>query len=232
VRLRPLADTGFTFQRYTGDCGPSDETLMTMPRTCSALFVPNQVAGPGATPGPSPVKPVPRPGGTKTAPAGPAAPVLPPPIPSGPDAGGSAGGGSAATPGATASGQTGPAPPPISQEAVAKREIGQLLKDYCEAFAHLDLTAMRKAFPAAPSSMTEQFRQFKSVECTIAGEPEFVKLDAEGGSAQINVPTKMVYDQKVGGVKKLELLTTAKFSRPEARDSWRIDSINHKPKPK
>jgi hypothetical protein len=229
VRLRALADTGFTFLRFTGDCAPSGESLMTMPRTCGATFVPNQVAT-GTTPAPPPVKPVTR--STVKAPASaPAAPALPPPTPS-ESRPGADGAGAAAAPGSASQAPNGPAPPPISPEEFAKKEIRQLLKDYCAAFANLDLTAMRKVFPAAPAQMNDQFRQFKAVQCTVAGEPEFVKLDAEGGSAQIEVPTKMVYDQKVGGVQKLDLLTTAKFSRPELRDSWRIDSISHKPKPK
>jgi hypothetical protein len=231
VRLRTLADAGFTFQRYTGDCGPSDESLMTMPRTCGAIFVANQVTQ-APTAGLPPVRPAPRSGGTRAAPVAPAAPALPAPIPSDPGPAGGQGGGGAAAPGSTAPGQTAPAAPPISNEEFAKKEIKGLMRDYCAAFEHLDLTAMRKVFPKAPVQMTDQFRQFKAVQCTVAGEPEFVKLDAEGGSAQIEVPTKMVYDQKVGGVQKLELLTTAKFSRPELRDSWRIDSISHKPKPK
>jgi serine/threonine protein kinase len=231
VRLRPLADTGFTFQRYTGDCFPSGESLMSMPRTCGAVFVPNQVAQAPTATGPV-VRVPPRQGGSNKAPAAPAAPELPAPIPSDPRPAGGPGGGAAGAPGAVTPGQTGPAPPPISPEEHAKKEINRLLKDYCAAFEHLDLTAMRKVFPAAPAQMNDQFRQFKAVQCAVAGEPEFVKLDAEGGTAQIEVPTKMVYDQKVGGVQKLDLLTTAKFSRPEARDSWRIDSISHKPKPK
>jgi hypothetical protein len=230
VKLRALADTGFTFQRYTGDCGPSDESLMTMPRTCGAIFVPNQVASaPIST---APPRQVSRPGGSKPAASAPAAPDLPAPIASDPRAGGGQGAASTGAPGSPTGGQTGPAPPPISPEEFAKKEIKGLLRDYCAAFEHLDLAAMRKVFPAAPAQMNDQFRQFKAVQCTVAGEPEFVKLDAEGGSAQIEVPTKMVYDQKVGGVQKLDLLTTAKFSRPELRDSWRIDAISHKPKPK
>ena len=65
VRLRTLADTGFTFQRYTGDCGPSDESLMTMPRTCGAIFVPNQVTQ-APTAGLPPVRAVPRHPGCRT----------------------------------------------------------------------------------------------------------------------------------------------------------------------
>ena len=231
VRLRALADAGFTFLRFTGDCAPSGESLMTMPRTCGATFVPNQVAAQGTTQAAPPVRAVARPT-TKGTVAAPAPPDLPPPIPSDARSGGASGTGAAGAPGAGAQAPNGPAPAPISAEEFAKKEIRQLLKDYCAAFELLDLNAMRKAFPKAPATMTEQFRQFKAVQCTIAGEPEFQKLDAEGGSAQIEVPTKMVYDQKVGGVQKLELLTTAKFSRPEARDSWRIDAITHKPKPK
>jgi hypothetical protein len=153
-------------------------------------------------------------------------------MPSEAGSGGTQGTGAAGSSASPVQTPNGPAPPPISPEEFAKKEIRQLLKDYCAAFEHLDLKEMRKVFPAAPAQMNDQFRQFKAVQCTVAGEPEFLKLDAEGGSAQIEVPTKMVYDQKVGGVQKLELLTTAKFSRPEARDSWRIDSISHKPKPK
>ena len=52
IELTPVADAGFTFAGYTGDCAPGGRTIMTTPRTCSATFVKdNDTAGPppGAT---------------------------------------------------------------------------------------------------------------------------------------------------------------------------------------
>jgi serine/threonine protein kinase len=40
IELTPEADAGFTFAGYTGDCAPGGRTVMTVPRTCGANFVP------------------------------------------------------------------------------------------------------------------------------------------------------------------------------------------------
>jgi serine/threonine protein kinase len=38
IELTPVADAGFTFVGYTGDCAPGGRTIMTGPRTCGATF--------------------------------------------------------------------------------------------------------------------------------------------------------------------------------------------------
>jgi len=224
VKLEAQADSGFVFQRFTGGCAPSGEMVMTGPRTCGATFGQNLTAV-NQPPSPKPLSPPRRPEPKPEANPTPVDIPPPPPTPSG-----VGGAGGTATPGTTTPGPIGPGtyptPPPISPEDFAKNEIRKLLKLYCAAYQSLDLDAMRRVFPQLPNAISEQFRQFNSVECTVVGEPEFVDLEAEAGIAKIEVGIKMVYDRKVGGLRPPDnLMTTAKLSRPQPRGSWRIDNM-------
>ena len=56
VELHPMADAGFTFMGFVGDCAPLGQTQMTGPRTCGATFSPTAVAS--APPPPRAAPPV------------------------------------------------------------------------------------------------------------------------------------------------------------------------------
>jgi serine/threonine protein kinase len=228
VTLRALADNGYTFLRFTGDCAPAGESLMTKPRNCGATFVQNQAAKNEAAKAPIPApiqRPVRKPVG------GASAPDLPPPPMPTPPAG--------AQPGAAAGGQPAaplgpgsyPAPPPISPEDQAKKDIQAALKSYCGAYVAMDPLAIRKVYPSV-LAIEEKLRQIKSVECTFTSPPEFQELDPEGGTATVEVGVKQAFDMKVGGTQKQETIATMKLARPQARGAWRIDSMVHRPKPK
>lgn len=228
VTLRALADNGYTFLRFTGDCAPGGESLMTKARNCGATFIQNQAAKNEAASAPIPAaipRPVRKPVGAASAPD---LPPPPAPAPSG-------GGGSQP---ATAGGVTAPlgpgvypAPPPISPEDQAKKDIAAALKSYCGAYVALDPIAIRKVYPSV-LQIEEKLRQIKSVECAFTGPPEFQELEPDAGTATVEVPVKQAFDMKVGGVQKQETIATIKLTRPQARGAWRIDSMIHRPKPK
>jgi hypothetical protein len=78
--------------------------------------------------------------------------------------------------------------------------------------------------------LEEQLRQFKSVECTLTSPPEFVDMNADAGTATVEVGVKQIFDRKVGGVQKQETVATIKLVRPQSRGTWRIASMLHKTK--
>jgi len=204
--------------------------VMTGPRTCGATFVQNLAAAkpqPAAPkPPPAPRRPEPKPEATPTQPD-----IAPPPQPSAGERPG-AGGGGAAVPGtvtAPIGPGTYPAPPPILPEQQAKNDIQRVLKDYCFAYEALNPVAIRQVYPTVPG-LEEQLRQLKSIECTLTSPPEFVDLNADAGTATVEVGVKQVFDRKVGGVQKQETIATIKLLRPQARGTWRIASMNHKQK--
>jgi len=86
-------------------------------------------------------------------------------------------------------------------------------------------------FPTAPEALRDQLKQYNSLECKLAGPPEFDQLDAAAGTAKVEVPFKQTFDLKVGGLQKpQETIATVALSRPEQRGTWYIASVAHKPK--
>jgi Divergent InlB B-repeat domain len=274
VTLTVETATGFEFVQFTGDCNPKDgSTTMTAARTCSATFA--QATNPRANVIP-PVQSNPRStvraGGESTGPrtppgATPATPPGPGPAgptgPAGPGPGqGSGPGGGAPSPGSTPAvtpgvqGPTGsPAPsgptgiatgpagagtekPPvaaITPEDHAKREIEQLVKNYCAAMETLQPDQLKKLYPQVNvATHRELFRQYKSLKCTLAGPPEYDRLDASpAGGAQVKVGMKQQIEMKSGGAPKvLELIATIVVSRMSNQAPWLIDRLQVAPKPK
>jgi hypothetical protein len=239
VKLDVLADQGFTFARFTGACAPDGQTTMTEARTCGATFVAVQAAAGGQqASGGGGGGLAPRAPRQTKAPEGPAMPTLPPPT--GVTAGGAAatGGSTIATAPPPPSGPAlgpigpteGPAPPPTPPDVTARNEIQKTLTQYCAAYEQLDLAAIRRVYPTAPEALRDQLRQYKSVECKLAGPPEYEQLDALGGKAKLKVGVKQTFDFKVGGPQKpQETIATVVLSRPEARGIWYIDNVTHKP---
>jgi hypothetical protein len=234
IKLDVIPDKGFTFSRFTGACAPDGQTTMTEARVCGATFIPMQVAGPVVSGSPPSTLP-PRNPPPSVGPETPPPTSLPPPTPP-TTAGGGAGspptvgpavGGSPVGP---IGGTIAPAPPPTPPEVTAKNEIQRTLTEYCNAYESLLEPAVRKVFPRAPDTLHEQFRQYKSVQCTLTGPPSFLQLDTTAGTAKVEVGVKQTFDRKVGGVTKQETTAEVTLSRPEPRGSWYIDSLLHKKK--
>jgi len=121
--------------------------------------------------------------------------------------------------------------PPVPPEESARKEIEKTLTQYCAAYEQLELAAIRRVFPTAPEALRDQLRQYKSVQCTLTGPPEYDLLDPRAGTAKVKVGVKQTFDFKVGGLQKpQETVAVVALSRPEQRGTWYIDNVTHKPK--
>jgi hypothetical protein len=259
VALQVETDEGFQFVQFTGDCSPSGETTMTAARTCSATFQPSPK--PLANQNPDrPRAPTDRERpavsgggqkGTSTGAGTPAAGGAPAPtVPAPPATGGSPPATSPQTPAGPSqtpapTGQTGLVPTNtpggdapkvgITPEEHAKKEIDQLVKNYCAAMETLKPEELKKLYPQVDVALhRELFRQYKSLKCTLAGPPEYDRLDASAaGGAQIKVGMKQQIEMKSGGAPKvLETIATIIMSRMSNQSPWQIDRLQHVPKPK
>lgn len=231
VTMRFQADTNFTFQAFTGDCAPGGELTMNAAKTCGGIFMPtpggtvvNRDAG-----GPPPKTtrpPVRRPddgAAGRSAPAeaavpAPAAQVQP-----------------AAPPPQAQPTVAGPTKDPITPEQHAKDEIESLVKTYCSENETLKPERIQKLFPLAPmATYREQFRQYKTLKCTLTSKLEFQRLDASAtGGAQVLFGMKQVIQMKSGGAPKVyETNVTMVVSRTSFQAPWLIDRMLAEEKPK
>jgi hypothetical protein len=227
VNLEVLADEGFRFVRFTGACEPDGQAIMTQPQTCSAVFNPNRIAqAPPQGPPPTslPVRPPAKPDGGVSTPQV----NLPAPGGSSASASGGSGGNTGTSIGPLGPGM-GPAPPPVPPEETARAAIRRTLDAYCTAYANRDADAIKRVFPGARVSQ-EQFRQLKSVECSLTGDPKFGRLDPVAGTATVEVGMKQVVDQTVGGTQTRETIASLTMMRPEPRGEWFIQTLNAREK--
>jgi hypothetical protein len=109
------------------------------------------------------------------------------------------------------------------------------VKNYCLAMDTLQPDQLKKLYPQVDVPLhRELFRQYKSLKCTLAGPPEFERLDASpAGGAQIKVGMKQQIEMKSGGAPKvLETIATIVVSRMNNQSPWLIDRLQHVAKPK
>jgi hypothetical protein len=244
VTMRHQADTTHVFQAFTGDCSNSPELTMNAPKTCGAIFMPNPTGaainrqetqrGGSARSGSGGGKPGPPEGGgtgrAKPADAGaptvaPPPPPPPPPPPQEPDKVTTSTGGA----------QGGPVNPETSADAHARKEITELVTRFCAAHESLKVEAIKTMFPLAPvETYRYQFRQYKTLKCSITEKPEFVRLDARpNGAAQVKFGMKQVIQMRVGGQPEVkETIVTMTLSRTDFRTPWLIDRLAAEEKPK
>jgi hypothetical protein len=247
VALRFTSEPGYKFVAYTGDCAPKGETVMSGGRICGATFAPTPGANlADATPvdGRRPQRESPRPpSGDK------------PQTPSKPDQGPgqttstqAQTGTPTALPGGTPpTGQGGkaeqaptaptaekPAPPPVSAEEHAKKEIVALVHRYCREMESRNAERVQAVYPQIDvRRLRDFFREHKSLKCSTS-EPKFDRLDAgEAGGAQVTVEMKQILEMKSGGAPKVnETISSFRISRGKFREAWLIDRIDHEAKPK
>ena len=123
----------------------------------------------------------------------------------------------------------------ITPEDHAKREIEQLVKNYCGAMDTLQPDQLKKLYPQVDVAVhRELFRQYKSLKCTLAGPLEYDRLDASSaGGAQVKVGMKQQIEMKSGGAPKvLETIATIVVSRMSNQAPWLIDRLQVAQKPK
>jgi predicted Ser/Thr protein kinase len=128
-----------------------------------------------------------------------------------------------------------PAAAPITEEEHAKKEIEGLVKQYCAELETLNPARVQKVFPLArQEDLREQFRQYKSLKCAVAGAAEYDRFDVKGaGGAQLKIGMKQTIEMKSGGAPKTyETIATIIVSRMNLQSPWLIDRVNHLAKPK
>jgi hypothetical protein len=227
VTLHFEADSGYTFSQFTGDCAANGEMAMTTAKTCSATFTPTSTPVANVLPS-GPAGP-PRPRRQKEATEVTPPPPTPPPAASlSPPVG---------APGAesTPTNPDKPAAPPITAEQHAKNEIEQLVKNYCAEYDTLKPDRIQKLFPLVNQGvLRDQFRQYKSLTCTLTAPLEYERLDARpAGGAQVKFGMKQVIQMRSGGAPKtVETIVTMVVSRTDLQSAWLIDRVRHDPKPK
>jgi serine/threonine-protein kinase len=223
VELHAVADEGFTFMGFNGDCTPGGHTQMNGARTCGAKFSPTVIASQPPPAKPLPVSPSASRRGGPTAPpvrpgvdAPPPTPAPAPPVvePVGPGRDGKP-----------------PLAPPPTDDEFAKKKIKELLAAYCAAYEAMDPDAVQQLFPKVDIKTLRielNRSKYKSVQCQF-GEPEFLALDAASGTARVRAELKQTFEHTAGEDKpqKKELVVTITLVRSGPRASWLIDSIRY-----
>jgi hypothetical protein len=128
-----------------------------------------------------------------------------------------------------------PAPAPITAEEHAKQEIGQLVKNYCGALSTLRPERVRALFHLDNERLLrDQYRETKSLKCTVSSPLEYDRLDASAaGAAQLKFGMKQAVEMRSGGAPKdPEYIVTMVVSRREFQSPWLIDRVFYEPKPK
>jgi hypothetical protein len=232
VDLHPIADDGFTFMRFTGDCAPLGHTQMNTPRTCSATF--SLISEVSKTPTlPAPVARGRSAGGGQVAQGQPPQqPVTPtPPVPVTPSPPRPAGRGPVVDPTQAAAK---PVPPPQTDEEFAKDRIQEMMKAYCDAHEALDPDAVQKIYPRVNMNGLKQqlnTSKYRSVQCKF-GEPlVYASLDAAAGKAVIKVPLKQTFFHTILTEKPdvSELMATMTLSRSGPRTPWLVEDLKYAP---
>jgi hypothetical protein len=242
VTLHAEADPGYTLIGFVGECNDKGETIMTAAKTCGATFQQTTTTvanNPEESPRPRPrltQRPEPPPP-KEIAPAKPETPK--PVVPESASAPPGTGSEPAATVTSSTSTQApppaGPVNPAISADEHAKQEIQVLVTNYCSSLETLQPERVKQLWPLAPVSiLRDQFRQYKTLKCTITSPPKFERLDAsDAGGAQVKFDVKEVIEMRSGGAPKtLETTATMVVSRMGFQRPWLIDRVRHDEKPK
>jgi hypothetical protein len=215
VTLRGLADENFRSAGFTGDCKKNGETVMTGPRRCAATFNPSRTASAGSTAGETVTSPRVSTPPPRT--SSPSTPDTPDPIERG-------------TPGEPprsrdTDGDGKPdAKPRPTPESIAMDEIKKLLAAYRHGYEKLDPEAIKRVYPGVSvNGLRNAFRDYKSLEYTYVGEPEFVDLDAALGTATVKAPATFAPVYKGPGSPPQNLVNTFELSRFD--NAWTIKSV-------
>jgi hypothetical protein len=170
VSLRANADDGYSVGAFTGDCPSTGEMAMTSAKTCGITFMRSSAPiNPGFSPQPRPSQ-AKRPSAPAVIATPQPAPANPQPVPTNPtppQVGTS-------TPGTLAptTPDNKPAPPPISPDEHAKREIALLVKNYCSALETLKPATIRALFHLDNErELKAKFKEYKSLKCTVSSPP-------------------------------------------------------------
>jgi hypothetical protein len=257
VELQGHADSGYTFQGFSGDCNAEGKAAMSGPRTCGATFVgsaPGKLAagGPLSAGGARPAttggasRPPDAPAGAASTPGGGAAAAGGGGAGAMSAGGGGGGGGTSAASGAGSGPATGgtvsvadpgsaedagkPVRPLTTREEASRKLIDETLQRYLAAYGRLDYQDLLTVFPTAPRTIRGQLSQYAELEYTFGGPPKFLKFDPDAGSALVELEFKQVFKPKVGGAQPPnEGRVTFQMHRL-SNDDWVIDSAQFRAK--
>jgi serine/threonine protein kinase len=229
VKLTPYADADFVFRGFTGECARTGETVMLKARRCGAMFVAEKrVAGGSAGAGP-PAPPVsmPRssPGGESTrSTSGGAVPVDP--------TDGRVGTSDPAHRESDDGGPKAPAAVPRNPEAIAKEDISKVLEAYRVAYEHRDVPGIQRVYPTASekfiNGLRYAFKDYKSLEYTYTGPPDFIELEPGMGTATVKIPSLAKAEYK--GPSSPPQKQINQFSLKRREDVWTITDLKYLPK--
>jgi serine/threonine protein kinase len=215
ITLRGLADENFRSAGFTGDCKKNGETVMNGPKRCAATFNPSRTASSGgATAADSISTPRVTPPSTRTPSS---TPNTTDPIDRG-------------TPGEAPArrdtdgdGKPDEAPRP-TPEGIARDEIKKILAAYRQGYEKLDPDAIKRVYPGVSmNGLRNAFRDFKSLEYTYVGEPEFVDLNPALGTATVKAPATFAPVYKGPGSPPQNLINTFELARFD--NAWTIKSV-------
>jgi tetratricopeptide (TPR) repeat protein len=203
-QLQAVADPGYTFMGFVGDCMPLGQTQMTGPRTCSARFSPSSTmsAARGSLP--------PSFGNAGTQASSPSPPEL-----------------RGSRPELTA-----PLPTSEAYSKDRIKELLRAFCAAYEAIDPVAVQHLqpRVDMNALRSQLNRSL--YKSVTCKF-GDPVFVSLDATAGTATVRTELKQVFEHThTGEAQTVESVAEMTLRRFELRSPWVIDTVTYKSKPK
>jgi len=236
ITLRQEPDAGYQFLRYGGDCDANGEATMSRAMQCSGTFVKavasEKPAPPSSLPPAAPRRPNPGDGKSTAAsvvepapaastPPGTAATVPDVPRPT-----------ADAPPVAAADKK---APDLLTPEYYAKRDILQLVVDYCRANESRKPEVMKKIYPSVDTrKLKDQYGDLDWIKCTSVPPEDLDPQTAHAKNvAQFHFVMKQKLKAKSGGAPKdAEFDVTMVVSRKDSLSDWLIAraDVAHKPK--
>jgi serine/threonine protein kinase len=216
VTLRGLADENFRSAGFTGDCKKNGETVMTGPRRCAATFNPSRSAATSAAATDAVSPRITSSTTGRSSSSASSTPATPDPFDRG-------------TPGETprrdTEGDKKPdAAPRRTPDSIAKDEITKLLADYRHGYEKLDPEAIKRVYPSVSvNGLRNAFRDYKSLEYTYVGEPEFLDLNSALGTATVKAPATFAPVYKGPKSPPQNLVNTFELSRFDG--NWSIKSV-------
>lgn len=109
------------------------------------------------------------------------------------------------------------------------------MKNYCAALDTMKPEAVRQLFHLDNvRELKAQFKEYKSLKCTLTSQPEYDRLDAgPSGGAQLKFGMKQAIKMSSGGApSEQETTVTMVVSRKDFQSPWLIDRVSHEVKPK
>jgi serine/threonine protein kinase len=245
IMLRALAEPEYTFKGFTGEC-TRGEMLMNQPRRCGAMFVKDrgQAAASSNNTGAATGAGAGNAGGAALS-ASNGMPGSPRGRSGSPSASGAPGGSTsnpydntpkngrlADPPDSPGTGGPKPDAPAPTPEGIAKDAIKLVLEQYRAAYEQRNLQDIKRVYPGASDAFMNglkyAFKDYKSLEYTYTGPPEFLDLNPALGTAIVKVPAQSKPEYKGPGQPAQKQINQFTLKRHD--DTWSIAQLTYPPK--